>query len=361
MKRTLLIALLLLALAGAGAGGWYWWTEGRFFESTDNAYVQSDISPVAPKIQGYVHEVRVVENQRVAAGDVLVVIEDRDYAAKAAAARAQVEEQRAAIATIDAEITQQGSMIDQAVASVASAEADRVRTELDLTRYRGLAKTRVASEQRLETAQAEAHKNDAALAKAEAALAAEQNHLPVLAGQKQEAAAKLGQLQAAFDLARIDLDDTVIRAPVAGVVGNRSVQIGQLVKPGTQLLSVVPLLDVYVVANFKETQLAHMRPGQKVTIAVDAFPDADLTGTVESFAPASGSQFSLLPPENATGNFTKIVQRLPVRIAVPADNPLRGLLRPGLSVVVDVDTRADPRRTAVMGNVLGAAQTAEQQ
>jgi membrane fusion protein, multidrug efflux system len=359
MKKTLLIAVALLALAGAAEGGWYWWTEGRFFESTDNAYVQSDISPVAPKIQGYVREVRVVENQRVAAGDVLVVIDDRDYAAKVARAQSQLDEQRAAITTVDAETVQQRSMIDQAAAGVASAEADRVRAQLDLTRYRGLVKTAVASQQRLETAEADAHKNDAAVTKAKAALAAEQSRLPVFATQKREAEAKLGQLQAEFDLARIDLDDTVIRAPVAGIIGNRGVQVGQLVKPGTQLLAVVPLPAIYVVANFKETQLAHMRPGQTVTIAVDAFPDAALTGMVESFAPASGSQFSLLPPENATGNFTKIVQRLPVRIAVPADNPLRGLLRPGLSVVVDVDTRAVPGQSTAMGAVLGAAQAAE--
>ena len=212
------------------------------------------------------------------------------------------------------------------------------------------------SRQRLETAEADARKADAALAKAKAALAAERQRLPVLGSQKQEAEAKRDQLRAALDLARIDLEDTVIRAPVDGVVGNRSAQVGQLVKPGTQLLAVVPLPNVYVVANFKETQVERMRPGQKVWIAVDAFPGSKLEGTVESFAPASGSEFSLLPPENATGNFTKIVQRLPVRIAVPAANPLAGLLRPGLSVVAEVDTRGDGG--ALLGSLPAAMRTA---
>ncbi|HYM02655.1 MAG TPA: HlyD family secretion protein, partial [Stellaceae bacterium] len=328
-------------------------------ESTDNAYVQGDISPVSPKIQGYVREVRVVENQRVKAGDVLVTIEDRDYAAKVAQAEAQVDQQKAAIATFDNEITQEQAVIDQAVASVASAEADRVRTQLDLQRYRQLAQSETASRQRLESAEADARKNDAALVRAKAAVTAERGRLPVLGTQKQEAAAKLAQLQAALDLARIDLDDTVIRAPIDGVVGNRSVQVGQLVKAGTQLLAVVPLPQVYITANFKETQLARMRPGQKASIAIDAFPDQPITGTVESFAPASGSEFSLLPPENATGNFTKIVQRLPVRIAVPADNPLSGLLRPGLSVVVDVDTRDDAANRTMLGGILGAPAAAQ--
>jgi membrane fusion protein, multidrug efflux system len=339
MKRTAVIVLALIVVAAGGAGGFYWWQTGRFLESTDNAYVQADISIVSPKIQGYVREVRVSDNQRVAAGDVLVAIDDRDYAARRAQAEAQIAAQQAAVGTIEREIVQEQAMITEAEAAVASAEADRLRAQQDLARYRMLTEKMAASQQRLETAEADARKGDAALVKAKAALAAERNRLPVLDSQKQEAQAKLDQLHAALDLARIDLEDTVIRAPIDGVVGNRSVQVGQMVKPGTQLLAVVPLPNVYVVANFKETQVERMRVGQAVSIAVDAFPGSAITGTVESFAPASGSEFSLLPPENATGNFTKIVQRLPVRIAVPATNPLAGLLRPGLSVVAEVDTR----------------------
>ncbi len=356
MKRTVAIVLALLVLGAGLAGGFYWWRVGRFLESTDNAYVEADISVVSPKVQGYVREVRVSDNQRVAAGDVLVTVEDRDFAARRSQAQAQLAAQQAAVATVEHEIVQEQAMIAEAEAAVASAEADRLRAQQDLARYRMLTEKMAASQQRLETAEADARKGDAALLKAKAALAAERNRLPVLDSQKQEAEAKLEQLRATLDLARIDLEDTVIRAPIDGVVGNRSVQIGQLVKPGTQLLAVVPLPSVYVVANFKETQVERMRIGQTVSITVDAFPGSAITGTVESFAPASGSEFSLLPPENATGNFTKIVQRLPVRIAVPATNPLAGLLRPGLSVAAEVDTRG--AGGALLGSLPAATRTA---
>ena len=176
----------------------------------------------------------------------------------------------------------------------------------------------------------------------------------MLQSQKQEEEARLAQARAALQLARNDLDNTVIRAPVAGIVGNRAGRVGQYVKPGTQLLSLVPLPYVYVTANFKETQLTHMRPGQSAGISVDAYPDQPLTGRIESFAPASGAEFSLLPPDNATGNFTKIVQRVPVRIALPADGPLARLLRPGLSVTVTVDTRTGPSAAAGVGIVGGS-------
>ena len=183
-------------------------------------------------------------------------------------------------------------------------------------------------------------------------VAAEQNQLAVLRSQQHEEQAKLQQAHANLQLAQNDLDNTVIRAPISGVAGNRAGQIGQYVKPGTQLLSLVPLARVYVTANFKETQLTHMRPGQLAEVSVDAYPDLTLDGRIESFAPASGAQFSLLPPDNATGNFTKIVQRVPVRIALPTEGPLAGLLRPGLSVTVTVDTRD----TGQGDGLVGAAQ-----
>ena len=169
---------------------------------------------------------------------------------------------------------------------------------------------------------------------------------------------ELAQAQATLDVAQNDLDNTVIKAPVDGVVGNKGVQTGQYVKVGTQLMAVVPLPQVYIVANFKETQLENMRPGQPVEISIDAYPNHKLIGTVESFAPASGAVFSLLPPENATGNFTKVVQRVPIRIAVPKENALAGLLRPGLSVEVSVDTRAVGTGPTLAGAIFGAAQAA---
>src|SRR5215467_7001945 len=230
-------------------------------------------------------------------------------------------------------------MIEQATASVASTEADLARVQQDYKRYNALMTSDFASRQRFEQAEADARKAEAALAKSRAALAAEQNQLAVLHSQQHEEQARLQQAHANLQLAQNDLDNTVIRAPISGVAGNRAGQVGQYVKPGTQLLSLVPLSRVYVTANFKETQLTHMRPGQLAEVSVDAYPDLALEGRIESFAPASGAQFSLLPPDNATGNFTKIVQRVPVRIALPDNSPLAGRLRPGLSVTVSVDTR----------------------
>jgi membrane fusion protein, multidrug efflux system len=342
MRQAALIVLLIIVLTLGATTGWYWWTEWRFQQSTDDAYVQSDITVISPKIEGYIKEVRVEENQRVAAGEVLIVVDDRDFAAKVTQAEAAVETQEAIVATYASRLGSQQAMIDQAAATVQSADADLNRAQLDYKRYTSLVTSDFASRQRFETAQADSRKAEAALGKARAALVAEQSQLAVLQSQKREEEARLVQARAGLQLAKNDLDNTVIRAPVGGIIGNRAGRVGQYVKPGTQLLSLVPLPYVYVTANFKETQLTHMRPGQSAEISVDAYPAQPLTGRIESFAPASGAQFSLLPPDNATGNFTKIVQRVPVRIAIPAEGPLAQLLRPGLSVNVTVDTRGEP-------------------
>jgi membrane fusion protein (multidrug efflux system) len=332
----LLIAVVLVALAGT----WYWWRVWRYVESTDDAYVQADISAISPKVEGYVREVRVTDNQQVKAGDVLVVIDDRDFAARVDEARATRDSQRAALAMLDTRRTLQRAVIAETAAAVASAEAELRRSQLELARQRNLAKVDVASRQKFETADADAQKAEAGMVRSRAVLAAARDQLAVLDAERGQDEARLHRAQAALRLAKDQLDDTVIRAPVAGVVGNKGVAVGQLVKPGTLLLAIVPLPRVYVVANFKETQLARMRPGQPVSIAVDALPGRKLRGFIESFAPASGALFSLLPPENATGNFTKIVQRVPVRIALAPGEPLIGALRPGLSAEVEVDTRA---------------------
>src|SRR6266436_7835443 len=339
MRHVVLIVLLIIALAVGATTGWYWWTAWRFQQSTDDAYVQSDITVISPKIEGYIKEVRVEENQQVAAGQVLIVVDDRDFAAKVAQAEAAVATQEAIVATYASRLGSQQAMIEQAAATVQSTEADLHRAQLDYKRYTALVTSDFASRQRFETADADSRKAEAALGKTRAALVAEQSQLAVLGSQKREEEARLLQARAGLQLAKNDLDNTVIRAPVGGIAGNRAGRVGQYVKPGTQLLSLVPLPHVYVTANFKETQLTHMRPGQVAEISVDAYPDQPLRGHIESFAPASGAQFSLLPPDNATGNFTKIVQRVPVRIALPANSPLAGLLRPGLSVTVTVETR----------------------
>jgi len=355
VRKIILTGVAAVALTGAGYGGWHWWTEGRFIESTDNAYVQSDITVVSPKVAGYVRDVRVSENQQVNAGDVLVVLEDRDYRAKVAEAEANVAAQAAALGSNAQKLVWQRTQIAQAEANLTAAEAERQRAAQAFNRTRSLATDNWTSRQALDTAEADLRKADAAVLKARAALAAERDQIGVLEAAGAEIRAHLEQANAGLEAARNDLDNTVIRAGVDGVVGNRGVQVGQYARPGVQMLSLVPLPDVYVVANFKETQLADMRPGQTVEVKVDAFPGRTLTGKVESFAPASGSKFSLLPPENATGNFTKVVQRVPVRIAIPKDTPLAGLLRPGLSVVAEVDTRGAEDRPHLAGSVFGTA------
>ncbi|GAB2175083.1 HlyD family secretion protein [Dongia sp. agr-C8] len=368
VKLAIRLLLVLIVAAGAVGGGAYWWQTGRFQESTDNAYVEGDISVVSPLVEGKVAEVAVGDNQAVKAGDVLVTIESDDFRARVAEAQASAAAAAASIATIDSQITWQQTKIDQIVAQQRSAAAELTRAKTVYDRYKKLIESKVIGTQDLDEATAAYVKAQAAVSESSAELAAEQTQLGVYQASRKEAEAKQMEAAATLKLAEINLDRTVIKAPIDGVVGNRGVRVGQYVKAGTQLLSLVPT-EVHVVANFKETQLDRMRPGQEVAISVDAFPSEKLIGTVESFAPASGAEFSLLPAENATGNFTKIVRRVPVRIALPADNPLHGLLRPGLSVVVDVDTRTGPKvpgesdkapKIAAGGLLFGAAVASDQ-
>jgi membrane fusion protein (multidrug efflux system) len=355
LRRILLPVLAAGLLAGGAAGGWYWWTVGRFVESTDDAYVRSDVAVISPQVEGYVRAVWVADNQAVRGGDVLVTIDDRDFKARAAAAEAELAARAAAVQSMTGQITLQRSLIDQAEAAVPRVEADLTLARQNHQRYQRLARDDFASGQRFETATADLRKAEASLAEGQAALASARNRQAVLEAELTKAEAERRQAQASLELARTDLDRTVIRAPEAGVIGNKGVRVGELVRPGDQLMALVPLPEIYVVANFKETQLDHMRPGQPVEIEVDALPGHRFEGRVESFAPGTGSEFSLLPPENATGNFTKIVQRVPVRIAVPAGGPLAGLLRPGLSVVASVDTRAPGETRSADGGVIGLA------
>jgi membrane fusion protein, multidrug efflux system len=354
MRKTLWLVLPVVLLAAGLYGGWLWWRDWRFRQSTDDAYVSSDVSLIAPKVEGMIKEVRVQENERVKAGQILFQIDDVDFVTRFNQAEAAVATEEATLITYDTRRFLQIAMINQAGAAMHAAEAEVNRANLDQHRYEALINTEVATKQRYETAVADATKAAANLLRAQAALQAEKEQLALIDAQKHEQQAKLDQARAALRLARSQLDDTVIRAPVDGVVGNRAGQIGQYVRPGTQFCSLVPLPYVYVTANFKETQLTRMLPGQPAEILVDAYPDQVIQGRVESFAPASGAQFSLLPPDNATGNFTKIVQRVPVRIAVPEGGPLAALLRPGLSVEVTVDTRA-PGTTTADGAIIGAA------
>jgi membrane fusion protein, multidrug efflux system len=356
MKRKILLLLVLAAaLAGGGYWGWGWWQHGRFLESTDNAYVEANLTVIAPKVAGYVVEVTVAENQGVKPGDILAVIDDADFRIKLAQAEAKLASARAGVASADTRLNLNVNLVAEAQAVVASAEADVARMQVDVGRYKSLSEQNIASVQRYETAQADHRKAIAARDRARAALASQVGQVQLLTAQRREAEALVMEAQALLAAAKLDLDNAVLRAPVDGIVGNRSVQAGQYVRPGAQLMVLVPTGSTYVVANFKETQLARMRPGQPVEIAVDAFRKARLKGVIESFAPASGAKFSLLPPENATGNFTKIVQRVPVRIRLADDDPITRRLVPGLSVEVAVDTRAEPAQVAAPHFGIGAA------
>lgn len=336
-KRGQKIAGLLLCLAAAavGAGGWVFARTGDA-AVTDNAYVRGDVTSLAPKISGYVTKVEVKDNQRVAAGDVLFRIDDRDYRARLAQATANVEAADARLANVDAEVRLQATLIRQAEAQrrAAIAELDLATKASD--RQRGLIRSNAVSQARVDESDSARARAEASLAAATATVEAQQQRTAVLAAQREAAVAAVAQAKAARDLADIDLDSTVVRAPVAGVVGNRQVRVGRLVAPGVSLLDIVPVQDVWLVANFKETQLEHIQPGQRVRITVDGYPDEALEGVVDSFAPGSGSAFSLLPADNATGNFVRVVQRVPVKIRF-AGNPLPGRLVPGLSARVAVD------------------------
>jgi len=341
-----LAAVTVLAFAS------YWLTTGRYLQTTDDAYVRADWVALSPRVAGYVAKVEVADDQPVQAGDVLVRLQDQDYRARVEQAQASVAEAQAALAAAQAgqqlaaeRINQRQHAIQQAEATVRSATAERQRTALDVHRYRGLVRDQAATAQRLESANAQAAQAQAALQGAQAALREQRAQLAMAKARStqadaelQQRAAALAHAQARQQLASQDQHDTVIRAPLAGIVGQRRVRAGQYVVPGQPLLAVVPVQQAYVVANYKETQLARMRPGQPVEIRVDSFTGQPLHGRVASFSPASGNVFALLPSDNATGNFTKIVQRFPVRILLdPA--PAGPQLLPGMSVVSIVDTR----------------------
>ncbi|HLO78496.1 MAG TPA: HlyD family secretion protein [Magnetospirillum sp.] len=347
MKKPVLLAAAVLALAVAGAAGYLWATEWRHWQITDDAYVEGDITNMAPKVSGHVVQVAVGDNQAVKAGDVLVRIDDRDFKAKVAEARALLAARKAALAQLDDRVAVQQATMVQAGAGIASAQADLKRSRADLERTQRLVREDYVSRQRFDSQTAEAAKAEAGLRGSSAQALAAKRQLAVLEAERDITKAQVEQAEAQLALAEADLDATIIRAPVDGVVGNRVVREGMYARTGQHLLSVVPLATVWVDANYKETQIGRMHPGARAEIQVDAYPGVTVIGTVTGFSPASGAKFSLLPPENATGNFTKVVQRLPVRIQLPADNPLAGFLRPGLSVTTRIDTRTgSPSRLA---------------
>jgi membrane fusion protein, multidrug efflux system len=338
--RKLLLGVVVAI--GAGVASWYgydYWTVGRFTVSTDDAYVQAYNTTLAAKVAGYVASVPVTDNTYVHTGDVIATIDDVDYKLAVDSAREKVATQTATVARMGHQIAAQEAAVKQSRTMLVSAQAAARRTELELNRQNLLVARDASSRQLQEQAQANRDQAVAGVEGTQAAIDSAAANVDVLKGQQQEALSTLNELKTALTKAERDLSFTVIRAPLNGVIGNRAVQTGDYVQTGQRLASLVPLAEVYVTANFKETQFAHLKPGQAVSIAVDALPEHRIQGIVESFSPASGAVFSLLPPDNATGNFTKIVQRLPVRIHVPAEVASEGLLRPGMSVVVSVNTK----------------------
>ena len=345
-RRRWIVAVIVLTvlLGGAGYFGRYWYTTLRWLETTDDAYTAADMTVIAPQVAGYVNKLLVTDNQHVKAGQLLVQIDPRDYAAAVAKAEANVNSAEADIRNIDAQIALQKSVIAQSRADVAAAQANLTFAEQENTRFQELAQRGYATVQRAQQARADLLAKQAALQHEQGALDAATKQLDVLSTQRDKAEASLRSARAVLDAAKLDLSRTEIKSPIDGGVGDLAVRVGQYVQPGTRLMTIVPLGSrIYVVANFKETQIARMFRGEQVDITVDAFPDIHLHGTVESLAPGSGAQFALLPPENATGNFTKIVQRVPVRIELHDEgSPVFNRLRPGLSVTATVDTRTAP-------------------
>ncbi len=341
LRRRLIEAAAGLALlAAASYAGYEYWTDWRFEESTDDAYVQADIVPIAPQVSGYLTTVNVTDNQPVRKDDVLAVIDPRDYQAAVAQAEADVAEAKATIDSQVAQLSEQQAVITEARAQIDSDAAALTFAKQNDERFTKLAKDGYGPVETAQQTAAQIAQAQATLAHDTAALDAAQKQVAILDAQLAQARATLGHNEAALDTAKLNLGYTVLKAPVDGVVGARTLRVGQFVEPGNQLLAVVPLQATYIIANYKETQLTDVKPGQPVAIAVDTFPGVTVRGFVTSLAPASGQEFALLPPDNATGNFTKIVQRIPVRIDLDPTDPLAGEIRPGMSVTTTI--RIDP-------------------
>ena len=353
-KRAILVVALLLALGGASRFGWHWWMHGRFEETTDNAFLQADKVVVAPKVGGFVAEVFVADNQPVKTGQVLARIDDRDFRVAFLQSQADVDKARAGLEGVAVALIQQQAKIEEAKADVANFTAALDFATEEEKRYGDLLHSGAGTIQRSHRATSDLLQKQAALDKAKAGYDAAQKQTEGLRSLEAAARASLQRSEINLEQAKLNLEYTTISAPIDGVVGDRALRKGQLVQPGSNLLTLVPMGNaIYLVANFKETQVGAMVEGQAVTFTVDAFDDRVFHGRIDSFAPGTGAQFALLPPENATGNFTKIVQRVPVKIILD-DDPLIQRLRPGLSAEAIVDTRGRSNRGSPKTITVGA-------
>jgi membrane fusion protein (multidrug efflux system) len=342
-RKTLMLAGLTLAVTIGGLDyGRYWWTTARFIESTEDAYAGGNVTPVSPHVAGFVAQILVEDNQRVRAGQLLIRLDRRDFQAALDHAEAAAAERRAALAGLEAKCVLQQAVIRQAEADLGAKLAHATFAGKDAVRYRKLALTSFGTTRNAERTDAVDREAQSATQSAQAGLTAARQQLTVLEAEIAEARAGIAQATADLETARLNLGYTEIRSPIDGYVGNRAAQIGAYVTGGAYLLSVIPAHGLWVDANFKEDQLARMRAGQPATVVADVLPGKVFHGRVLSLAPGTGAVFSVIPPENATGNFTKIVQRIPVRIALDNADGTLGELRPGVSTTVSVDTRPGP-------------------
>ncbi len=348
-SKTALWVFAIVALLVVGCAAcwlYYYETRGKYFESTNDAYVEADMVTIAPKVSGYVDEVYIGNNDTVRAGQPLLHIDAREYSAQVAHLTAQVAVAHANADNVQASIREQQAAVEQARAEIALALTEANYTSNQVARYEPLVATGAESAERLTTLRKEAEAAAGKLSVSQAALTVAERRAESLAAQVREAAAQEESAKAQLAAANVLLESATIRASADGKVGDKTVQLGHFVQAGTRLMSIVPMSDIYVTANFKETQIGRMQPGQAVTIAVDALPGVKINGRVASISPGTGAEFSLIPPQNATGNFTKIVQRVPVRISIEAAPDQRRVLVPGLSVTVTADTFAKVKAAA---------------
>jgi membrane fusion protein, multidrug efflux system len=339
LRKTLFTGVALVALLGAAWYGWDYWTVGQYQVSTDDAYVKADNTTIAPKVSGYLHQVLVGDNERVHAGQTLARIDDRDFKVALDQAKADVAAAKAAISSKQAQLEVQQAVINAAQATIDVDDANLTFAAQDNKRYSALATSGYGSVQNAQLSQSKIASAEATRARDTANLTSATKQVDLLKAEIVQAEATLARAQALQGQAELNLSYTTITAPIDGVVGNRTLRTGQYVQAGTQLMSVVPARGAYVIANYKETQLTDVHEGQAVEIAVDMFPGQLVRGHVDSIAPASGQEFALLPPDNATGNFTKVVQRIPVKIALDDASNAPIALRPGMSVIPIIETR----------------------
>jgi len=341
-RRRLSAGFLALLVVGGLVFGVRWLLVTRFLEATDDAYLQADATTISPRVSGYIAEVLIADNQKVAPGQILARLDDKLFRAELQQADADVAAARSELSGMASQIAQQQALVAQGEARLASSKAQADFAREEATRYRNLISTGAVSEQKLGQAETTLRQSAAALAEAQARLDADQRQLDMVRTAREKAAAAQTRAEAVREQAALRQSYTQIAATIEGVVGDRALRVGQYVQAGGRLMTIVPVADTYLVANFKETQLERISRGEKVRIALDAYPDLDAAGTVDSVAPGTGAQFALLPPENATGSFTKIVQRVPVKILIDRDSLHGAQIRPGLSATATVDTRTLP-------------------